>query len=508
MSAHPVIPKVWAGFAATVMALGLGVSAMAQIPGAGLDAYQAPPDAHWTSIAVEDVEGAYRLLHDNHPGAAPELHDLAFQARLTTAHALALSRARTVTAYQGYIATLAGFATDMDDKHIWSRPSFVVNLPLWTGVIVSKQGDAWVVTDTDPQHAALMSATLNGCDGVDVQTLARKNLGGFHADWSVGAQQFQSAPWLLVDEANPFITRPTTCTFEQKGARQEVKLDWTRIKREALLPRLKKAGGAGAAGFGVRQVGGGYWIALQDLDSDQAGAVVKEVEAQKDAMRAAPFVVFDLRGNGGGSSEVGRQVANALMGQAAVDGRLGPVSGSSCGDDGAWRASDGNIKNLEFLLQYVRLQGGAEAEKILGETLAQAKAARAAGRAFSSSIACLRSEAQPLLRTQPASLMKGRLILLTDNLCFSSCLVVTDDFRHLGAFHVGQTTDAATHFTEVREEYLPSGESMFSTLQSVNPNGPPQEGPYAPSLTYNGDIAATPAVQAWVTGTAVPAAMR
>ena len=49
---------------------------------------------------------------------------------------------------------------------------------------------------------------------------------------------------------------------------------------------------------------------------------------------------------------------------------------------------------------------------------------------------------------------------------------------------------------------------MFSTLQSVNPNGPPQEGPYAPSLTYNGDIAATPAVQAWVTGTAVPAAMR
>jgi hypothetical protein len=63
--------------------------------------------------------------------------------------------------------------------------------------------------------------------------------------------------------------------------------------------------------------------------------------------------------------------------------------------------------------------------------------------------------------------MKGRLILLTDNLCFSSCLVVTDDFRTLGAFHIGQTTDAATHFNEVREQYLPSGYSLFSTLQFV-----------------------------------------
>jgi hypothetical protein len=36
----------------------------------------------------------------------------------------------------------------------------------------------------------------------------------------------------------------------------------------------------------------------------------------------------------------------------------------------------------------------------------------------------------------------------------------------LGALHIGQPTDAATHFLEVREQYLPTGYSLFSTLES------------------------------------------
>jgi hypothetical protein len=97
------------------------------------------------------------------------------------------------------------------------------------------------------------------------------------------------------------------------------------------------------------------------------------------------------------------------------------------------------------------------------------------------------------------------LILLTDSLCFSSCLVVTE----LGAFHVGQTTDAATHFIEVREQYLPSAYSPFPTLQSVvSPSGPERFGPFQPALLYDGDIADTAALEKWIIQTAVPASRR
>jgi hypothetical protein len=485
--------------------LGFNPAARAQIPFWSVDEFHAPADPRWAQTAREDVDAAYKLLLDNHPAGSLHLHDLAFQERLKNAHGLALGRSRAVVSYQGYAAVLAGFAAGMGDKHIWSRPTFVVNLPRWAGIIVSKRGNSWLVSDTDEPRAALRGAALISCDGENIEDLARKNLGGFRVDWNVGAQQVQGAPWLLVDEGNPFVTRPAACLFEHDGQRQTVKLNWMRIKRDNLLPRLQTAIGAGAAGYGVRRVGSGYWIALQSLLSNHAADVVKAVEDQKTALRDAPFVVLDMRGNGGGSSSFGRQIAASLLGPA-VDARLGPEGGSACEE--AWRASESNINNLDFLLRSGTVYTTPETLKI-GETqLREMRAARGRGKAFSSEVYCPDALEKPVLAAPPPSLMKGRLLLLTDSLCFSSCLLVTDDFLTLGAFHVGQTTDAATHYQEVREEYLPSGYSMFSTLQAIDPGSPYQVGPFEPELVYNGDIADTRALEAWVIATAVPTSQK
>lgn len=480
------------------------VPAFAQILSAGVDdsaGFHAPADPRWKRMTLADVDAAYRLLHDNHPGAAIEAHDATFVRRLGEAQAQALKRARTVESYQGYLAVLAGFATAMGDKHIWSRPTFVVNLPRWAGMVVSKRGHAWIVTDAEPAQSALLGASLVSCDGDGVEDLARRNLGGFRAVWSVGAQQVQAAPWLLVDEGNPFISRPKECVFQQAGKRKSVRLQWDRIKRENLLPRLKKAVGAGAAGFGVRKVGDGYWIALQDLQSDQALAVVKSVEEQKSVLREATFVVLDLRGNGGGSSVLGDNIAASLLGRSAVDARVGQAAGG-CADTEAFRATQGNLAQLEFLrtVPFVA-QGPPEQKKLIDDSISQVRAALAKGRAFSGPIGC-QTPARPAVKQQPPSLLKGRLILLTDNVCFSSCLAVTEEFRRLGAFHVGQTTDAATWYVDVREQYLPSGYSMFSTLQAISGDSK-EVGPFAPSLTYDGDIADTAALEQWISGTVV-----
>jgi Peptidase family S41 len=221
-------------------------------------------------------------------------------------------------------------------------------------------------------------------------------------------------------------------------------------------------------------------------------------------------VALDVRGNGGGSSEIGRQIAVSLFGAATVDTVLGSATEAPCGGpDGSWRASEGNIKDLEFIsTQPFVAQGGSEIKTIIHDTLRDARAARGQGKTFSSSINCPVAPPLAAASTQPTSLMKGRLILLTDNLCFSSCLVLTKDFRALGAFHIGQTTDADTRFTEVREEYLLSGYSIFSTLQSVDPSAPSDVGPFQPVLNYSGDIADTVALENWVVDLVVPAATR
>ncbi len=475
----------------------------AQIPDVAVETFHAPPDPHWRVIATEDVKAAYRLLKDNHPGAAPELHDAVFLQRLSAGYALALERAGKIDSYQGYLATLDGFATGMGDKHIWSRPTFVLNVPRWPGFLVSKQGNQWVVTDTETSQSALKGALLQSCDGEAVAELARKNLGGFHAVWSVGAQQTQSAPWLMVDEGNPFIRRPGACVFDQSGKQVTVRLQWIRIKRDNLLPRLKAAGGAGAAGFGIRKVGEGYWIALQDLLSDQALVVEQAVEQQKAQLREGRFVVLDMRGNGGGSSQIGRDIAVSLLGQAAVDGRLGPQGTSECGSDEIYRATRDNLTQLEyFRTTPVVVNGGTEMQRLFARDAQQVQAALAAGREFSAPLHCPAPPSKPDPAKAPPSLMKGQLILLTDNACFSSCLNVTEDWLKLGVLHVGQTTDADTQYSEVREQYLPSGYSLFSTLQAVSGDQKP-DGPFDPTLVYNGNIADTAALEAWITGTVV-----
>jgi hypothetical protein len=70
-----------AAILAAVLALAVAAAtAFAQLPGWNIDGFRAPPDSRWSPIAVHDVEAAYRLLRDNHPRAASELHDIDFLA--------------------------------------------------------------------------------------------------------------------------------------------------------------------------------------------------------------------------------------------------------------------------------------------------------------------------------------------------------------------------------------------------------------------------------------------
>ena len=114
----------------------------------------------------------------------------------------------------------------------------------------------------------------------------------------------------------------------------------------------------------------------------------------------APFVVLGLRGNGGGSSEAGRQIAISLVGASTVEARLGPTMQTDRGGlDGTRRVSEGNISNLEFLLQS-DLPGGPEARKIIEDELRAVRAARTQD--FSGSLA------YPIASSKPGDDIPGR----------------------------------------------------------------------------------------------------
>ena len=459
-----------------------------------------PAPRYWQGLTRTDVDAAYALLHDNHPGASLELDDAAFRARLSSAYAQAKSRALKVTSYEGYVATLGGFAVAMGDKHIWSRPLFAPDSRAWAGLLIARRGGNWVVAADDNDPGSLKGARLVSCDGVPADELARRRIGEFHAVWSIEAQRIQRAPWLLLDDGNPFLDRPRRCTFADGAASREVELNWRDISRTDLSSRAALVPTRGKAGFGVRNVGKGWWIAIESL-SDEADRVVSEARAKQDLLRNAAFVVVDVRGNDGGNSMYGHELARALLGDSYVQAAM---SSDEPMDDcpKLWRASPGNLRHLTEVGKMIRAKAPAAVQQQFAAEFANLKAAAAKGRDFAGKPCRTAVRAE----TKPASLprwpLPGQLYLLTDNSCFSSCLLMTDEFRRLGAIHVGEATDAATNYMEVREEVLPSGLSAFSTLQAVATGSPHAIGPFVPAITYPGSIADTAALERWIAGLA------
>src|SRR5580658_8807414 len=199
---------------------------------AGIAAAGAAPDtnAAWQTLARIDVDAAYRLLKDNHPAATVEAGDAAFVASLEAAHAKALRRAAMVTNIEGYSATLGEFANSMSDGHIWSNMQVLPRSVQWAGIIAAKRGANWVVANDEPKivGAELAGAKIVNCDGMPANDLAREIL-HFHTVVSVEAMQIVHAGSLLVDDGNPFVTRPHACTFELGGKAETHTLNWTKI---------------------------------------------------------------------------------------------------------------------------------------------------------------------------------------------------------------------------------------------------------------------------------------
>ena len=478
-----MIKRAWAA----VAALALSSAAIAQPADDRSEAVAA-----WKTLAETDLSAAYELIRGSHPAAAPELDDTGFQAQLEESYALARSRIDKVEGFNGYRAVLTGFANGLGDKHIWSRAQLSRPAYYTASFVPALRGGRWTVAEDlwVGDGGSLQGAELISCDGKPVADLARERLGGFRAVWSIAAQRIAAAPWLFVRD-NPLLPAPDTCLFVKDGASTERKIVWGGIEADKLHSAIAAAVKSGKAGMGVRPFHGGHWIGLESLSPD-AAAVVQQVQAQAAELRRSPLVVLDMRGNSGGNSLYGRQIAEILYGQAEVRRRLDAVGGKSCGSP--WRASPGNLATIEEMIEQ-----GAGSGMNLAAVRDAMKTAIAEGRAFTGPVSCAATAGSTgQERPLPPPANAPKVVLLTDHVCFSSCLLVTGTFRTLGALHVGEGTDAATRYMEVREIVLPSQISTFSTLQKVALSEPAQIGPFEPHRLFGGAMDNTEALESWI----------
>jgi hypothetical protein len=441
-----------------------------QTPTAAVKPMDQPRD--WSATLVQDATGLHDIIVDSHPGVHDALNP-GFRPRLEQGLTVALDRAKTTTDAGGWWWALRAYVASFEDGHVqigMTQDGFNFQTR-WPGFLTVYRGADQVVADRDEADAATppLGAKLIDCDGVAAEALAEQRIGQFRGRWFLEAQRTLYGDWQFLSAGNPWVSEMSQCRFETDGATQTYALNW-RATPDDLGARRGKLAQRARPDFGLKHFDdGGFWISTPSFNGDPSGethaaltALIADMKTKQDALRLAPYVVLDLRGNGGGSSHWSQLMAQVLWGDAWMAAHPEPAIEAV-----EWRASDGNIAQISEFLGQLRASNGSHEYIAWAEDAVNGmKAAQAAGQPYwRSANAPAPEDAVP---PPPApQLMAGRVYVLTDSSCGSACLDAVDLWKTAGALQVGRETSADTVYMELREAALPSGLAQIAVPMKV-----------------------------------------
>ena len=226
--------------------------------------------------------------------------------------------------------------------------------------------------------------------------------------------------------------------------------------------------------FDFRVQSGQLFIIMPALD-EEARNMVKDLKSSSIERSEIASVVIDLRGNGGGDSQIGDEVIVLLFGREGL--RRVRVTFRNC--PVLWRVSEGNAKWVRDLAMRFEENQPARAG-YLNRVSKEMEAALEAGEKFVPQLdsACISPPPiQPKHQSAPTSVP---VTVVTDSACFSSCLIFLERLLSLGARQSGEPTAGGNWYMEVRFVDLPSRLGKFSVLQKVDLRRSKSIGPFIP----------------------------
>lgn len=475
--------------------------APAAIPAMTFEAWMTEP-RDWSATLVQDATALHDIVIDSHPGVY-DAQNPGFRAKVDDGLALALERAKTTTTPGGWWWALRAYVASFDDGHLQIGAKTQTGFPTrWPGFLTLYRGADQVVAERDQADASAppLGAKLIDCDGVPADRLAEQRIGAFRGRWFLESQHALLGDWQFLNASNPWISEMRECRFESDGRTRAYALTWRAIEPAEITERRNRIGRGASPVFGLRTLDdGAFWLSMPSFDGDPAGdahkaltALLAEAEAKQADLRAAPYVVLDLRGNGGGSSHWSDNLAVTLWGPDWIRAHNTPPIEAI-----EWRASDANLAAIQSYLDEWTAAG--ESAQRIGwarEIVDGMTEARAEGLPYWRDAASPRA---PLEGPAPAQLVRGPVYVLTDPGCGSACLDAVDTWKAAGAIQIGRETSADTVYMDVRGLDLPSGLANMAIPMKVwrgraRGNNEPQR----PAYVYDGDLSDDAALAVWV----------
>lgn len=456
---------------------------------------------HIQEKLVNDLDEISSILKRDHPGSSEIIGDVRFIEHLTKGLARHKSMAKNVTNQNQYNAVLNSYMLGFDDMHLGFRPAETPTEFSWAGMVFLYDEINWTVFYSSPNWSSKLANKgdkLISCDGQKTDYWVKKTLQSSIVNEQSVAQLARYSSWLFIGNNGlpQFQNYPKTCTFENEHSQYSIEMSWNTSPAEVIYPLVFNQPNRIKVGFSIDKLEeGGYWIEIGSLFGSGIKKLIENLENMEDDLIDASFIVLDVRGNLGGDSSWSDRIMSLIFGDSFVK--------SSLDDNPAefYKVSHENSELIKSQLMDAISHFGKEDSAALyhQKMYDSMQWALEKGEEFSPSIPqhILAEEKSSLTKSLVSPKFKGKLYFLADYSCFSSCLLMLNKLRKLGAHTVGKVTNSMPRYYDMKIVPLSSGSGSVISMTKVDLNENSRIGPYFPEFKFDGFMDDTKKLQEW-----------
>lgn len=463
----------------------------------GTFAQAAPAATDWNAAARQDMQFAIDKVRSSHAGAVSGQLDVT--APLDAGGRSGVIEAANVKTAQDYRRAMVRFISSFGDPH--TGTDLRGKVQGWTGIVIDEIDGVYRVSWSEPkwpQPLPPRGAVVQSCDSVWTGTYLKNMVAPFIMQSSEYPTSASDAARQVMFDTGLGWT-PATCTFTlADGTSRAYDLPLRAVSYgigDERIEHVRQQYVARARPVGLYPLAPGMYVAsMPDFNGSKSAGAYEKLYAQLATIKQSDWVVFDLRGNGGGDSTWGNRALQALYGPKYAELL-----------DGAAGYGKQLIADEATIAVYQRYVSGAEfaASKPENEGIVlQLQAALRNGQKMATVEGGTREQAAAQATTRRKRPGGPRIAAIINRGCFSSCMNFVQQISAIGdTVLLGETTLGYSPYGEINRFDLPTGHGAIAVPAANFTSFQATREPFVPALPYPGNLADEPALMKWVAAT-------
>lgn len=460
--------------------------------------------SYWSDVTKKDLRQARKVLID-HSAGAKDWANPAFTNWLEYGYDQALNLSNKVTSYEGYLACLKYYAAGFQDEHINIYNQKQISYK-WPGFTVSYKKGKFYVNEVDSFFDGEENLPFEGdeiltINGHAPEEYLKEYTFKFHEGiYEFEADRIVNTPLIFFEEGNPFIPRVETITVKSND--EEVfnyYLDYRKISSNQAQKLLNRAKHAVSNSFSVKEYKdlNGVWITFPSfgVTDKQEIKLANLIVDKMESFRDKNFIVFDVRGNTGGSSKWGDRLIKPLYGEGFVLHTYEQNRRKNTHTE--FRISEDNYNWALEIEKKLSKQHGSDYKCSYVDKLKKG---------------LKKQKKEDFIKIKTYSWLNNKIvdrsikiapytkvILLTDGACASSCYMFSERLLYMPqVYHVGLPTHAPTYYGECRSVKLNSKNASITFPMSIFRWQDQFMYPFEPDYRFDGYLDEQAKVEKWV----------